>query len=232
MPGERILVVEDDPAVAKGLQYGLKNEGFEVFWANTVEKAQDLAKTKDPHLMLLDLRLPDISGFDVCKQLRKKGSRFPILMVTAKDEEVDKVLGLELGADDYIVKPYQIRELIARVRAQLRRSYGELSSSDTMPKISFENVEIDLDRLQVFKDGQPVFLTPTEFRILRHLVGKPNQTFTRDALIQAVWGYDNYIGDDRTIDVHMRHLREKLEEEPSKPKWLITVRGFGYKFVR
>ena len=232
MPGERILVVEDEPAVAKGLQYGLKNEGFEVFWADTGKKALDLAKTKDPHLVLLDIRLPDINGFDVCKQLRTKGGRFPIIMVTAKDEEVDKVLGLELGADDYIVKPYQIRELVARVRAQLRRSYGELSSSDTMPKITFENVEIDLERLQVFKDGDPVFLTPTEFRLLRHLVAKPNQTFTRDSLIQSVWGYDNYIGDDRTIDVHMRHLREKLEEEPSKPKWLVTVRGFGYKFVR
>ena len=227
-----MLIVEDEPAVAKGLQYGLKNEGFEVFWADTGKKALDLSRSKDPHIMLLDIRLPDISGFDVCKQLRTEDRRFPVIMVTAKDEEVDKVLGLELGADDYIVKPYQIRELIARVRAQLRRSYGELSTSDSSPRITFANVVIDLEKLQVFKDEEPVFLTPTEFRLLRQLVSKPDQTFTRDALIQAVWGYDNYIGDDRTIDVHMRHLREKLEEEPSKPKWLITVRGFGYKFVK
>lgn len=232
MPKERVLVVEDETAVARGLQYGLEAEGFEVSVADCGRKAVEMAKSKDPHLMLLDLRLPDISGFDVCRRLRADGARFPIVMVTARDEEVDKVLGLELGADDYLVKPFSLRELVARVRAQLRRSYGELSTSDSPPRIAFDDVEIDLARLQVFRRGEPVFLTPTEFRLLRHLAGKPDQTFSRDALIQAAWGYDNYVGDDRTIDVHIRHLREKIEESPSQPRRIVTVRGFGYKFVR
>lgn len=232
MPGERVLIVEDETAVARGLQYGLEAEGFEVYVADCGVKAVELAKSKDPHVMLLDLRLPDISGFDVCRRLRADGARFPIVMVTARDEEVDKVLGLELGADDYLVKPFSLRELVARVRAQLRRSYGELSTSDSPPRVTFDDVEIDLGRLQVFRRGAPVFLTPTEFRLLRHLVSKPDQTFSRDALIQAVWGYDNYVGDDRTIDVHIRHLREKIETSPSQPRRIVTVRGFGYKFAR
>jgi DNA-binding response OmpR family regulator len=186
----------------------------------------------DPHVMLLDLRLPDISGFDVCRRLRADGARYPIIMVTARDEEVDKVLGLELGADDYLVKPFSLRELVARVRAQLRRSYGELSTSDSPPRLTFDDVEIDIGKLQVFRRGAPLFLTPTEFRLLRFLASKPDQTFSRDALIQGVWGYDNYVGDDRTIDVHIRHLREKIEQDPSKPRRIVTVRGFGYKFAR
>jgi DNA-binding response OmpR family regulator len=232
VPGERVLVVEDETAVARGLEYGLKAEGFEVRVADCGLKAVELAKSLDPHVVLLDLRLPDISGFDVCRRLRADGARYPIVMVTARDEEVDKVLGLELGADDYLVKPFSLRELVARVRAQLRRCYGDLSTSDSPPRIAFDDVEIDLGKLQVFRNGAPLFLTPTEFRLLRHLASKPNQTFTRDALIQSVWGYDNYVGDDRTIDVHIRHLREKVEKDPSRPVRIVTVRGFGYKFAR
>jgi DNA-binding response OmpR family regulator len=230
--GERILVVEDEAAVARGIQYGLQAEGFDVHVAENGAKALELAKAKDPHAVLLDLRLPDISGFDVCRKLRGDGFTCPIIMVTARDEEVDKVLGLELGADDYIVKPFSLRGLVARVHAKLRRSYGELSASDSPPRIAFDDVEMDLGKLQVFRAGAPVFLTPTEFRLLRHLASKPNQTFSRDALIQAVWGYDNYVGDDRTIDVHIRHLREKIEANPSQPHRIVTVRGFGYKFSR
>jgi DNA-binding response OmpR family regulator len=145
---------------------------------------------------------------------------------------LDKVLGLELGADDYVVKPYSLRELISRIRALLRRAYGELAAATRGARLTFGPVEIDLERLQVSRSGRPVELTPTEFRLLRYLASNPDRPFSRDALIEAIWGYDSDIGNDRTIDVHMRHLREKLEEDPANPRWLVTVRGVGYKFER
>ena len=232
MAKERILIVEDEPAVARGLEYGLTREGFDVLWAETGERALDLARSRDPHLILLDIRLPGISGFDVCRQLRAEGKRQPILILTARDEELDKVLGLELGADDYVVKPYSLRELISRIRALLRRAYGELALTSVGDRIRFGEIELDLERLRVTRQGRPVDLTPTEFRLLRYLVTHPDRPFSRDALIQAVWGYDSDIGSDRTVDVHIRHLREKLEQDPGNPCWLITVRGMGYKFER
>ncbi len=232
MAKERILIVEDEYAVARGLEYGLTRAGFEVLWADTGQRALKLARSQDPHLILLDIRLPDISGFDVCRQLRAEGKRQPILMLTARDEELDKVLGLELGADDYVVKPYSLRELISRIRALLRRAYGELAAISEGDRIRFGEVELDLERLRVTRGGQPVELTPTEFRLLRYLVTHPNRPFGRAALIEAVWGYESDVGSDRTVDVHIRHLREKLEETPSHPRWLVTVRGMGYKFER
>lgn len=230
MAGEKILIVEDEPAVARGLQFGLEKEGFTVLWAKNGSQALQYADDEDPRLVLLDLRLPDISGFDVCRQLRMEGKRMPILMLTARDEELDKVLGLELGADDYIVKPYNLRELIARIRAQLRRAYGELAEASQGEKITFGEIEIDLEKLQVTRDGKILFLTPTEFRLLRYLAIHPNRPFTREALIEAIWGYEGDIGSDRTVDVHIRHLREKIEEDPANPRWIVTVRGVGYKF--
>jgi two-component system response regulator VicR len=230
--GERILIVEDERAVARGLEYGLAQEGFETLWAATGRGALDLARTQDPHLILLDIRLPDISGWDVCRQLRAEGKRQPILMLTARDEETDKVLGLELGADDYVVKPYSLREVISRVRALLRRAYGELAPTSGGDRLTFGDVVLDLERLQVRRGGRPVYLTPTEFRLLRYLVSNPDRPFSRSELIEAVWGYDSDIGHDRTVDVHIRHLRQKLEEDPAHPRWLVTVRGIGYKFQR
>jgi DNA-binding response OmpR family regulator len=230
MPGERILIVEDERAVARGLEYGLVAEGFKVIVAENGQKALEFTRTQKPHLLLLDIRLPDISGFDVCRQLRGEGARMPILMLTARDEAIDKVLGLELGADDYVVKPYDLRELIARIRALLRRAYGDLAQTTQGKAISFGNVEIDFEQLQVFRLGQPVFLTPTEFRLLRYLVENPRRPISRTALIEAVWGYASDIGSDRTVDVHIRHLREKLEDDPANPEWIVTVRGVGYKF--
>ncbi len=232
MSGERILIVEDERAVARGLEYSLTREGFEVLWAETGQSALDLARKREPHLILLDIRLPDMSGFDVCRQLRAEGRRQPILMLTACDEEVDKVLGLELGADDYVIKPYGLRELISRVRALLRRAYGELAAVSLGDRLRFGEVELDLERLQVTRRGRLVDLTPTEFRLLRYLVSHPDRPFSRSALIEAVWGYDSGIGSDRTVDVHVRHLREKLEDDPTNPRWLVTVRGIGYKFER
>jgi DNA-binding response OmpR family regulator len=231
MVGERILMVEDERAVARGLEYGLSKEGFEVLWAETGRQALDLARTRDPKLILLDIRLPDISGFDVCRQLRSEGLRAPILMLTARDEELDKVLGLELGADDYVVKPFSLRELTSRIRALLRRAYGDLSAADAASgQVRFGEIEIDMERLLVRRSGRLVDLTPTEFRLLRYLVAHPGRPTSRQALIEAVWGYDSEIGYDRTVDVHVRHLRQKLEAEPAHPRYLVTVRGVGYKF--
>jgi DNA-binding response OmpR family regulator len=230
MSGERILVVEDEPAVAMGLEYGLKSEGFNVLRAANGKQALALAESSDPHLILLDIRLPDISGFDVCKLLRTRGMRQPILILTARDEELDRVMGLELGADDYVVKPYRLRELIARVRALLRRAYGELAVPVSGGKLRFGDVEIDLEKLQVLKNGKIIDLTPTEFRLLRYLVSNPERPFSRADLIETIWGYDSDIGSDRTVDVHMRHVREKLEPDAANPRWLVTVRGIGYKF--
>ncbi len=231
MPGETILVVEDESSVARGLEYGLKAEGFSVHVAPTGKKALELARGSKPHLILLDIRLPDMSGFDVCRTLREEGMALPILMVTARDEEVDKVLGLELGADDYIVKPFSFRELLSRVRAALRRAYGDLAAASGAEKtVSFGQVVVDMQKLRVDKNGKMVYLTPTEYRLLRNLVTHPEQIFSRDSLLEIVWGYDSSVDSHRTVDVHMRHLREKLEDDPANPRWLVTVRGTGYMF--
>ena len=232
MSGEHILIIEDERAVARGLEYGLTSEGYDVSWASTGRQALQLARSQDPHLIVLDIRLPDVSGFDVCRQLRAEGSRVPLLMLTARDEEVDRVLGLELGADDYVVKPYSLRELISRIRALLRRTYGDLAVPPKEERIAFGPIEVDLERLLVYRAGQLVNLTPTEFRLLRYLVTHPDRPFSRAALIEAVWGYDALVANERTVDVHIRHLREKLEVDPADPRWLVTVRGVGYKFER
>ncbi len=232
MSPSRILIVEDERAVARGLEYALASEGFDVKWARDGQQALNLTFQERPDLILLDIRLPDISGFDVCRQLRAAGQRQPILMLTARDEEVDKVLGLELGADDYIVKPYSLREVISRVRAQLRRAYGELSAGPGVRLESFGDVVVDAEKLLVTKKGQAVDLTPTEFRLLNHLLSNPDRPMSRTHLIETVWGYDSDLDYDRTVDVHMRRLRQKLEDDPANPRFLLTVRGVGYKFQR
>lgn len=230
MASERILIVEDERAVARSLEYALTQEGYTVLWADTGQRALDLAHTQDPHIILLDLRLPDMSGFDVCRKLRAEGYRQPILILTALDDQLDKVLGLELGADDYVVKPYEMRELIARLRALLRRAYGELALPGWSKHILFGDIVIDMEQLQVTRRSQPVYLTSTEFRLLVHLTSYPNRPFTRSDLMDAVWGYDTSLGSERSVDVHIRHLREKLEDDPAEPRWILTVRGIGYKF--
>jgi DNA-binding response OmpR family regulator len=235
MSRETILVVEDEASVARGLEYGLKAEGYTVLLAGTGARALEIArsgKERPPHLMLLDIRLPDMSGFDVCRTLREEGHALPILMVTARDEEVDKVLGLELGADDYIVKPFSLREVLSRVRAALRRAYGELASVPGAERVGFGDVVVDLQRMRVDRAGQNVLLTPTEYRLLRHFVTHPDQVLTRDSLLEVVWGYDSSVDSQRTVDVHVRHLREKLEPDPASPLYLVTVRGTGYLFTK
>lgn len=227
----RLLVVEDDPAVARGLVYGLRYEGFEVTVADTGTRALTALNNEQIHLILLDIGLPDMTGLEVCRQLRASGKRQPVLMLTARDEEIDKILGLEMGADDYIVKPYSLRELISRIRAALRRAYGELAQpNDNNDEIRFGNVLMNVASMNVYRDGQPVILTPIEFKLLRYLVTNPQRAISRDALIEAVWGYTSEVEDDRTVDVHVRHLREKIEADASNPRWILTVRGIGYKF--
>ena len=229
MARERILIVEDEWAVARGLEYALVSEGYTVLWAETGERAMELARGRDPHLILLDIRLPDICGFDVCRQLRAEGRQMPILMLTARDEETDVVLGLELGADEYVIKPFSLRQLVSRIRALLRRAYGELATPSEKGQFAFGPILIDLREVRVERNGRPVDLTPIEFRLLRQLVAHANCPLTRECLIEDVWGYDSSIGSARTVDVHVRHLREKLEDDPAQPRWLVTVRGIGYK---
>jgi len=230
MTGETILIVEDERAVARGLEYGLQEEGFHVLWARNGHDALAQMNEASPDLIVLDIRLPDVSGFDVCRELRAPGHRQPVLMLTARDEEADKVLGLELGADDYLTKPYSLRELISRVRALLRRAYGELAFPASGERLRIGNLTIDLARQQVCRDDEEITLTATEFKLLRYLVTHPERTFSRSELIDAVWGYDAFVGDERTVDVHIRHLRAKLEADPSNPQHIVTVRGLGYKF--
>ena len=225
--GDRILIVEDEPAVARGLKYGLQEEGFDVTWAATGKEAIDLAHRANPALIILDIRLPDMSGFDVCRELRKD-LRQPILMLTVKDEEVDKVLGLEMGADDYMTKPYSLRELTARVRALLRRTYGELASPPPQ-RLQVGNLVLDTSLQVVLAGEREEPLTATEYRLLFYLMQHPGQVLSRRQLLNAVWGYKEYLGDERTVDVHIRHLREKVESDPSHPRILMTVRGAGYK---
>ncbi len=231
MSGDRILVIEDSASVARGLEYGLNKEDFTVRCARDGASGLELFRTWSPRLLILDIRLPDMSGFDVCRAIRAEGRREPILMLTARDEEMDKVLGLELGADDYVVKPYQLRELVSRVRALLRRAYGELAAAAGTERISFGDLVIDPDLMAVERNGRRVNLTPTEFRLLRYLAERPERLLSRGQIIEAVWGYAADIGYDRTVDVHVRRLREKIEDDPASPRWIQTVRGFGYRFA-
>lgn len=231
MSQRTILVVEDEASVANGVIFALEEEGFQVFWAQTGRQALDMVRMESPHLILLDIRLPDLNGYDICRTLRQEGKRMPILMVTARDEELDRVLGLELGADDYIVKPYSLRELIARVRAHLRRSFGDLAGSPASTEFSFGDILIDPNRIEVHRAGKQVLLTPLEFRLLLFLAENPGRVFSRSELIESIWGYDSSVGSDRTVDVHILHLRRKLEKDPENPEHILTVRGAGYRLV-
>jgi DNA-binding response OmpR family regulator len=227
-----ILVVEDDPAVASGLSEGLCRAGYTVTWLNNGRAGIDFVREHSPHLVVLDIRLPDLSGFDVCRQIRQLGLRQPILMLTALGDEIDKVLGLEMGADDYMTKPYSLRELLSRVRALLRRSYGEFSASATDSDLLYAR-DLVLDRARsIVRRGEEVInLSPTEFRLLVFLAQHTGQALTRTQIVQAVWGYDADPDSERTVNVHIRRLREKVELDPSRPSLILTVPGVGYRLV-
>ena len=229
---KRVLLIEDEPAVAKGLVFGLKEEGYEVLWAKSCAAGIDMLKSRSPELLILDIRLPDGSGLDLCRQIRSQGYHLPVLMLTARDEEADKVLGLELGADDYMVKPFSFPELLSRIRALTRRAYGELAGKQDGRKSVIDDLVVDFDRYTAFRDGKDLLLTPTEYKLLRELVEASGRTLSRDMLIEAVWGGGFVLEDQRTVDVHIRHLREKIEQDPANPRYIETVRGFGYRFNR
>jgi two-component system, OmpR family, response regulator len=233
MVGSKILVVEDDRTMLDVLKYNLSKEGYRVLTASDGVQALETARSGSPELVILDIMLPKLDGYEVCRILRQEMT-VPILMLTAKTEEIDKVVGLELGADDYMTKPFSIRELLARVRAMLRRA--EMTTKETVPLtetssllLKFGDLEIDAPRHKVSRGGRIIDLSRTEFALLEFLVRNRGQVFTRDHLLERVWGYD-YAGDTRTVDVHIRWLRQKIEVDPANPKHLLTVRGVGYKF--
>jgi len=221
----RIMVVEDEESFSDALSFMLRKEGFAVSVATTGPDALAQFEREPSDLVLLDLMLPGMSGTDVCRTIRAK-SRVPIIMVTAKDSEIDKVLGLELGADDYVTKPFSSRELVARIRAVLRRNVEDFEDS---PVVEAGPVRIDPERHQVLVDGQVVSMPLKEFDLLEYLVRNAGRVLTRGQLIDRIWGSD-YVGDTKTLDVHVKRLRAKVEPDPANPVHLLTVRGLGYKF--
>ena len=230
MAGERILVVEDEANIVNLVRAYLEREGFTVDTATDGRAALHHARTTRPHLIVLDLMLPGMDGLEVCRRLRQESDVY-ILMLTAKSEEADRIVGLELGADDYLAKPFSPRELVARVKAVLRRSrpvVGALPDSAS-GIIDAPPLRIDLARRRVSKRGAPIDLTTLEFDLLRELVSRPGIVYSRAQLLQRVWGYD-FLGDERVVDVHIGLLRKKIEDDPSEPELLKTVRGVGYKF--
>jgi DNA-binding response OmpR family regulator len=225
-----ILVVEDDPAVAESLRAGLAREGFGVTCVRTGAEGVTATQKDPPHLVLLDIRLPDGSGFDFCRQMRQMGLRQPIVMLTARSEELDKVLGLEMGADDYVTKPFGLRELVARIRAQLRRAYGDYSTTDSTSTLIGDLI-LDQAMGQLRRGEQDLGLTPIEFRLLSYLARHRGQALTRAQIVEAVWGYAANLESQKAVNVHIRRLREKLELDPSRPALILTVPGIGYRLA-
>lgn len=223
----KVLIVEDDANLLETLKYNLHKESYDVVTAADGEQALEVARREKPDLIILDVMLPKLSGFEVCRILRKE-TNTPIIMLTAKADETDKIVGLEIGADDYITKPFSVRELIARVRAMLRRArIIEIPASEDKT-IRIGDIQIDIDRHQALLLGKALDLRPKEFELLAFLAKNKGLVFSREQLLEKLWGYD-YIGDTRTVDVHIRWLRQKIESDPGNPKYLVTVRGTGYK---
>jgi len=231
---ESILIVEDEPALQETLAYNLKKEGYTVEAVGDGREALDLARKLKPDLIVLDLMLPSLDGFEITRILRKEMTT-PILMLTARDDEIDRVVGLEVGADDYLTKPFSMRELVARVKAQLRRArlireeLGSQSTETPQEKLTFGNLVINQTRREVTLNDAPLQLKPKEYELLLFLAEHKGQMLSREFVLDRVWGWD-YIGDSRTVDVHVRWLRQKIEAEPAKPERIITVRGGGYRF--
>lgn len=224
---EKILVVDDEKNIVDIIAYNLKKEGYRVVTAANGEEAVFMAQSENPDLILLDVMMPKMDGYEACKRIREKKNT-PIIMLTARAEEVDKVLGLELGADDYVTKPFGVRELMARVKANLRRTVAP-AGQESGNVLIFGKLAIDLDRYEVRRNGEPVELTLREFELLKFLAQNKTQVFTRETLLEKVWGYE-YFGDVRTVDVTVRRLREKVEDNDKKPTYILTKRGVGYYF--
>ncbi|MGQ9599385.1 MAG: response regulator transcription factor [Anaerolineae bacterium] len=233
-PKTRLLVVEDDLTLLETLEYNLAGEGYWVLTATDGLAALEMARKEKPDLVVLDLMLPGLDGFEVCRVLRRETS-IPILMLTARAGEIDRVVGIEVGADDYLTKPFSMRELLARVKALLRRvrldreALSKEGEASTVNRLVFDDLTVDLDRREAFIQGVPLHLKPKEFDLLVFLVRHKGIALSRDLILDRVWGWD-YGGGTRTVDVHIRWLREKIEPSPAKPQRIITVRGVGYRF--
>ena len=225
---QQILVVEDEEDLRRGLADNPGREGYEVLTATTGEEAIDLTLRHAPHLVVLDVMLPGMSGLDVCRELRSKGIDAPIIMLTAKTEEIDRVVGLEIGADDYVTKPFSRAELLARIRARLRRLPKEPPSD--LARYRFGDIDIDFEKLRATRDGRPLRLTRKEFEVLRFLIRYRGEVVSRDRLLDEVWGYDAY-PTTRTVDTHILKLRKKIEKDPHAPEYILSVYGGGYTFT-
>jgi two-component system alkaline phosphatase synthesis response regulator PhoP len=224
---QKVLIIEDEPAMVLGLRDNFEYEGYEVLVAHDGVEGLDRALRDKPNVILLDVMLPRKSGLDVCRELRSKGVETPIVMLTARGQEIDKVIGLEIGADDYVTKPFSIKELLARVRAALRRASRQIVDIKTY---SFGSVALDFEKYQASKAGRAIELSAREFDILKYFIRHRGETLTREQLLDEVWGYDNY-PITRTVDNHIAKLRQKVEDTPTEPQYIVTVHRSGYKFL-
>ena len=225
-----ILVVEDEKNIVDILVFNLKREGYKTLEAYDGAAGLRLALERDPDLILLDLMLPKMDGFAVCRSLREQGRTTPVIMLTAREEETDKVLGLELGADDYITKPFSMRELLARVKANIRRTAMGRADAPAAARLDLGRICVDTQTMTVYKDGESLELSQREYELVRLLASHRGQVFSREALMEQVWNYEGYVGDVRAVDVAIRRLREKIEDDPAEPKFVVTRRGLGYVF--
>jgi DNA-binding response OmpR family regulator len=223
----KILIVEDEPDMVLGLKDNFEFEGYEVVTAPDGASGIEKAQSMRPDLVLLDIMMPKLSGLEVCKQLRAEGFRKPIIMLTARGQEIDKIVGLELGADDYVTKPFSIRELLARVRAALRRAEG---GAPKLSRYRFGDVELDFETYKGTRGGEPLDMSPREFELLRYLIQRKGETVSRDQLLEDVWGYQSYPS-TRTVDTHIAKVRAKIGDSGSEPRYILTIHGMGYKFV-
>lgn len=228
--GKKILVVEDEKNIVDILAFNLKREGYTVITAMDGAAGLSLALEEDPDLILLDLMLPRLDGFEVCRRLRESGRTTPVIMLTAREEETDKVMGLELGADDYITKPFSMRELLARVKANIRRTDMVAAAAPAAQRLELGRIAVDTQAMAVYKDGVPLELTQREYELVRVLASRRGQVFSRETLMEQVWNYEGYVGDVRAVDVAVRRLREKIEDDPADPRFIVTRRGAGYVF--
>ncbi len=225
---KKVLIVEDDPGISLSLKDEFESLGYTVLRTDNGQKGLTLARQESPDLIILDLMLPGMEGYDVCRKLRNEGNKTPIIMLTAKNKEIDKVLGLDLGADDYVTKPFDLRELMARVRAVLRRTSEQV---EDIGSYRFGQIELNFKKYEATKKGEKLDLTPLQFQILKLLIQKKGEVLSRDELLDEVWGRDNVYISHRTIDSHIANIRKKIEEDPSHPGRILNIRGVGYKFV-
>ncbi|MHB1627053.1 MAG: response regulator [Bacilli bacterium] len=228
---ERVLVVDDEESIRTLVEYNLRQAGYDVLVAEDGQTALSIVAQRGVDLLILDLMLPGLNGLELCKRLRQEQSQIPIIMLTARGEEIDRVLGLEMGADDYVTKPFSPRELVARVRAVLRRKVDEMAPAAGETAFVVGDVRLDPDRYVLTVRSEVIELTPREFELLHYLLKNLDRVVSRDQLLDRVWGYE-YAGDTRLVDVHISHLRDKIEDDPRTPRYIKTVRGVGYKFVK